>query len=196
MTSALQVFSPKREADRLRAGAERGEPPIAPLPAITVRAVKHAPAVARVEAGDARQIVDDAGGDQQKTRIFLAAVGERDAVAVPNRTSVDHADRPEFDVVGGELTASEIVQLAGSDPVAGEVAVQRPRAAIARLAEIAKQDAAAAPSEHQRRAQACRASADHDDVEHRTAGGCKTITTTARKTRRTLCSIERHVFRN
>src|SRR5437588_4459909 len=163
----------ERERDRFCAGAERGEPPVAPLPSIAVRAVKHRPAVARVEAGDARQIVDNARGDQQITRIFLASTGEHDAVAVSNRTSVGHADASEFDAVGGELTASEIVQLAGSDPVAREEAVQRPRAAITWLAEIAEQHAAAAATQHQRRAQACRTPADDDYVEHRSRAAAR-----------------------
>ena len=67
-------LQPEREAGDGRAAAERRERPVAPFPAVAVRAVKDRSAVAVVEAGDRRQVVDDAGGDQQVARALLGAV--------------------------------------------------------------------------------------------------------------------------
>src|SRR4051794_11297303 len=67
----------EREARDIPALAERGEPAIADFPAVAVRTVKHRPAITLAETINDRQIVDDAGGDEEIPRLFFAAVAER-----------------------------------------------------------------------------------------------------------------------
>src|SRR5262249_46821309 len=87
----------QRQARRRAAAAVGGEPAIAALPAVAVRAMKDRPAVALLEADDARQIVDDARRDQQKSRLLLAAVRHRYAVMIVFELGASDADAPEFD---------------------------------------------------------------------------------------------------
>ena len=53
----------ERQAEAALAAAVDRERPIAHFPAVAVRAVEDAAAVQLGEAGDRRQVVDDAGGD-------------------------------------------------------------------------------------------------------------------------------------
>src|SRR5262245_47454122 len=90
---------PEREAHDILAGAKRCEAAVPPFPPVAVRTMKHGPSVARVEAGHARQIVDDAGRNQDVARVFLAAARERDAITVLERPHVGDADASEVDAV-------------------------------------------------------------------------------------------------
>ena len=101
----------EREAGDVRAAAERGERPVAPLPAVAVGAMKNRSAVALVEARDRRQVVDDAGRDQQVARVLLAAVAERDAVVIAGQLRAGDAERAELHAVLRELSASELDEL-------------------------------------------------------------------------------------
>ena len=136
-------------------------------------------AVAGLDSGDRRQIIGDAGGDQQKPGRFLGAIGERHAKALVTPASVGHADRAELDAVGHELLASQRVEREGRDAVAREVAVQRLGVPVARLPRVAEQHPPPAPPEHQGGAQARRPASDDDDIEHCATSGCKTVTRTA-----------------
>src|SRR2546426_3124360 len=156
----------QRQSGRLAPATERGEAAVAALPPVAVRTMKDRAAVAFLETADAWQIVDDAGGDQEKPRLLLAAVRERDAVMIVGLLRSGDADAAHFDAVRWQLTTPEIVELRGRDAIAREVAVQRARSAIARLADVADQDPPAAPSEHQRRAQSRRSASNDDDVIH------------------------------
>src|SRR5262249_53453679 len=107
---------------------------------------------------------------------LLAAVRHRYAVMIVFELGASDADAPEFDAVARQLAASQLVELHRRDPVAGEITVKRPRAAIARLADVADQHWAAASPEHQCGTQSGRATSHDDHVVH--AGHfCKTIST-------------------
>jgi hypothetical protein len=85
-------------------------------------------------------------------------------------------DRPALDAISLQFIAADRVQLGRIDPVAREIAVQRVRGPVPRLAFVAQEHAPPAPSEHQGRTQAGRTATNYDHVEH-AADLCKTITT-------------------
>src|SRR4029077_16572985 len=114
----------QREADDVLAAAECGEPAIAALPPVAVRAVEDRSAVALFESVDRRQVVDHAGGDEQIAPGLLDAVAQADAKAVGLALRRGDADAAELDVVDGQLAASQLVELRRRDAVAGEVAVE------------------------------------------------------------------------
>ena len=109
--------------------------------------MKHRPAVAFLEAANAWKIVDDARGNEEIPRPFFAAVRELEAVVIVDRRRAGHADASELDAVLWQLPPSEIEELPRRSAVTREVAVQRARGAIARLTDIANQDAATAAAE-------------------------------------------------
>ena len=87
-------FQPQGQPHHMVTAPVGGETLIALLPAVAVRAVKNRSAVACVEAGDGRQIVDDAGRDQQVPGVFLGAVAERHAVVIAGEPRAGDADVP------------------------------------------------------------------------------------------------------
>jgi hypothetical protein len=157
---------PERQSDRVAAAAQRRDSLVAPFPSVTVRTVKHRSAVAFFEAANAGQIVYDAGRDEEKPCLFGAPIGELDAVVLVDGLRAGDADASKLDAVRRQLAPSEIVELCRRNAVARKVTMKRASRAIARLADIAKQNAAAAASQHQRRAQTRRSTSHHHHVVH------------------------------
>src|SRR5205807_6100477 len=102
-----------------------------------------------VEPRDRRKVVDHAGRDQHKARALASAVSQADVEAVAHAPDAGHTYGSYFDAIGREFGSADRVQFGGIDTVAGQVAVQRTRAAIARRAQVAEEHAAPAASEHQ-----------------------------------------------
>jgi len=110
----------KCEAGAVLAAPQRREPPIAPLPAVAIGAVKHRPAVAVFEAGDHRQVIHHTGREQEKARVLLAVGAERDAEVIPCLSRRGHAGRPHHHAIGVQLAATKVVEFGRCNGVAGE----------------------------------------------------------------------------
>ena len=130
------------------------------------RAMKHRAAVAVREAIDRRQIVDDAGRNQQEARPLLAAVVSATRKWSTSRqapvTPMQRKSRRSARARGGPVRSA---RAARSHRGSGS---REARASVGSgLAQVAEQDAAPAAAEHQRRAQARRPTAHDNHVEHR-----------------------------
>ena len=84
-------------------GAENAEGLVADLPAVAVRAVQEIPAPTLADAGDVRQLVADAGCDEDPPRRQHAATGE-----MHREPGFDLGDPiiDELDAVAGHLGAA------------------------------------------------------------------------------------------
>src|SRR2546425_2410217 len=98
-------FQTERQSGGVGAQTHRREAPIAPFPAVAIRTMKDRAAVAVVEARDGRQIVDDAGRDEEIARLFFRAVGARDEIMPVDGPRANDADLAEFHAVRGQLAA-------------------------------------------------------------------------------------------
>jgi len=133
-------------------------------------------AVARLDSGHFRQVVDDTGGNEQELRLLGVAVRQPDSEHVRVALCLGDMDRPALDAISLQFIASDGVQFRRVDAVAGEISVEGMRMPVARLAFIAQQHAAAAAPEHQSRTQSRGTASDDDHVKH-DRDLCKTITT-------------------
>ena len=154
----------QRQRERGRLAAEHRQTFVTPLPAVAVRAMEDRTAVAFANARHLGQVVFHAGGEQQVARSLPPPVRERDAEpgAFPPRAL--HGHGTELDPVRHEFLARSGAEIRRRDAVARQVAVERGRPFVARLAAVADQHMTAAPAEHQRGAQPCGAAADDDHV--------------------------------
>src|SRR4051812_34745318 len=87
--------------------AEHDEPLVATLPPVAVRAVEERAPVALARPRQVRQVVDDAGGNQQKAGPLGSAVREADVEARIQPLDAGHADFPALDLVTGQLLSAE-----------------------------------------------------------------------------------------
>src|SRR5262249_57949895 len=122
------------------------------------------------------QRIDDAGGDEEEPGLLFALVCQHDANVLVASLSPGDADAAELDAVPRELAAAELVELTRRDAVTTEVAVQRRRQPVARLPEVAHENAPAASPEHQGGAEAGWSAADDYHVVH-ARSSCKTVST-------------------
>ena len=154
----------------------------APLPAVAVRAMEDRLAVAGIEPRDSGAIVDDAGGDEQVARLRGSASRQHGLVVVGVRHGVDDSDGTHLDAVARQLAPGAVQERQRVHPVAGQIPVQVPRAAVARLTQITDEHRPSAPPEQERRAEPRWSAADDEDVEHRD-GRCKRIAIRRRRRR-------------
>ena len=129
--------------------------------------MKDAPAVQLADAVDLREVVADAGGDQELAGPDDLVVGERDVesrvgVALRGASRRRCAARPCRTV---RARARPIAQkLLRVDAVARQVPVQRVRGGVARVAGVAHEHRPPAPAENERRAQPSRTCPHNHDV--------------------------------
>jgi hypothetical protein len=161
---------------RHRPGRMEREGLVAHLPAVTVRAVQHAAPPQRAEPVDLGEDVADADREEHSPSANLDAVGEADCEMVLLSTHRRHANLSQLDgIVRGELLARDAQQLGRFRSVACEEAVRRGRRRVAWRPVVDDERAAARAAEDERGAEACGASADDYDVDHRvrsTRGYC------------------------
>ena len=129
--------------------------------------MEHAPPIKLAKAIDLRNVVADAGGDQELARPHLLAAVQRGHEGAAHAFRGGNGDIAHFDgVVLRQLLASEAQELGWRDPVAGEITVQRGCRLVPRMAVVAQQDAPPAAAEDERGAQTRGPAASNDDVIH------------------------------
>ena len=128
--------------------------------------MEHRTSVTVRQTADVRQLVDDAGCQEEVAPGFTGSVVQRHVEAVRRPQRRPDADRAALHLVGREFPASEIAEIARCDTVARQVPVQGARSAISRLAEIAHEHPPPAPAQHERRAQPGGSASSDDDIEH------------------------------
>src|SRR5438552_10045574 len=89
-------FQPQGQPRHVVTAPEGGETLIAPFPAVAVGTVKQRSAVTLVETGNAGQVVDDAGGDEQVAGVFFSAVAERDVIVIVSPPRTGDPDPAQF----------------------------------------------------------------------------------------------------
>ena len=124
------AVAPGLECQRQAGGGgalpDHEQPLVAHLPAIAVRAVVHADAVAGLEAGHRRELVADARGQQDgRGRHAVPAIDDDIEPATARCHAGDRA-AAHLDAVAVQLVAPEAQQLEWRRVVAGQVAVQMP----------------------------------------------------------------------
>ncbi len=156
----------QREAGSGPAGAERRQPPVAPLPSVAVRTMEHGPAVTRVEAANRGDLVGDSRRKQQEAARLFPSLAQRQPKTPGFSRDGQHLDARKDHTVSLELVTPQRRELGRHHAVARQVTVQAARAFVARMARVADQDTPPTAAKHERRAQSGWSSANDDDVEH------------------------------
>src|SRR5258705_2901754 len=156
----------QRQARARRPAPDHRDRLVAMLPAIAVRAVVHADAVALVESRNVGEVIADAAGDERHARAHLLAALEGRLEHVVEMHEIGDRGVARLDAIRLQLLASEAQQLERRHAVAREEAMQCGRSRVARLARVTQQQRPPASREHERAAQPGRAATDNDDVEH------------------------------
>ena len=174
------VVAELTEQQRLVRGQRRGrqhtDRRAARLVAVAVRAVQDVAAPALGEAGDVRQLVDQAGRDEHTSRVDVAPVGE--VRPEPRRSGSSRAapggDLAVLDAtaVRGEGGPAVREELGRRGALATEQVVHGGGGGVARPARIHDQDVAQRAGEGDPRGQASGTAADDQDVSGVGAGGC------------------------
>src|SRR4051794_23313830 len=141
--------------------AQHSEGLVSYLPPVAVRAMQEIPPPPLANAGELRQLVTDAGSDQDPPRSKDATAGDAHGEAGFDR---ERLILDELDAVAGRLGTADGQQFCRRHPVAGEETLHVSRRSIPWGARVDDDDSPTRASEHECRAQACSAAADDRDV--------------------------------
>ena len=136
---------------RHRRGREDADRAVAHLPAVAVRAVQHVAAPPLAQPGDRRQLVDEAGRDEQAAGPRRPAVGEGDREPLAARGGAHHLTADDRAAVAPQLRPPALEQLGRGDALPPQQRVHAGRRGVAGFTGVHHDDRAARPRERDRR---------------------------------------------
>ena len=145
------------------AGGEDGEPLVAVLEAVAVRAGVRADPPDLGEARNVGHLVEHARGEEHGPRQVRAA-GRGDAEGAVEPLGVLDLGGHDLDAVAAEFRAAAGAQVRRVEAIVAEHAVHLMGGVVARLGTVEDQDASARAAEHERGVETGRPGADDDAV--------------------------------